>query len=116
MLATPFDALACFIPKAREFDAMLEPEGLEEGSVAPGDLEVGILEDAPDNPTQAELAAALEDLNDDEIVEVLALVLLGQGDHDAGEWRDSLADARDAHDGRAVRYLLATPTLGDLLV
>jgi len=115
MPATPLDKLAYIVVKAREFDALVEPEGLEEGSNPSDDLEVGVLEDTPDNPARVELLAALEGLDDDEIVEILALVWLGRGDYDAGGWREALAATREAHDARAVRYLLETPNLGDLL-
>lgn len=94
---------------------MVEPECFEEGRNASDSLVVGMLEDTPDDPTPAELLAALEDLDDDEIVDVLALLWLGRGDHDAGGWREALGDARGARGGRAVRYLLEAPTPGDLL-
>jgi hypothetical protein len=89
--------------------------GHEDGSDAADDREVGILEDTPDNPTRAELLSAIEDLNDDEITEVLALVWVGRGDYGAREWRTALAAAREARDGRAAQYLLETPNFGDLL-
>lgn len=115
MLATPRDKLAYIVVKAREFDAEVEPEGLEGGSNPSDDQEIGILEATPDNPTLAELRTALEDLNDDEITEVLALVWLGRGDYSGREWKQAVEAAREAHDERAVPYLLETPQLGDLL-
>ena len=115
MLATPLDKLAYLVVKAREFDAQVAPEGLEAGSNAADDLEIGILEATPDNPTRAELTSMLADLNDDEMTEVLALVWLGRGDYGPREWRQALAAAREARDEHAVRYLLETPNLGDLL-
>jgi hypothetical protein len=115
MLATPRKTLAYIIVKAREFDAEVMPEGMEEGSNPSDDLDVAILEDTPDNPTQAELRSILRDLNDDEITELLALVWLGRGDYSRSEWRQALAAAGEARDARAVRYLLETPLLGDLL-
>ncbi len=115
MLATPLDKLAYLIVKAREFDVQVEPEGLEEGSNPADDQQMGILEATADNPSRAELRAALADLNDDEITEVLALVWVGRGEFARSEWEEALAAARDAHDKRAVSYLLGTPQLGDLL-
>jgi hypothetical protein len=115
MLVTPLKKLAYIVVKAREFDAQVAPEGLESGSNPSDDQEIGILEATADNPTLAELRAALQNLNDDEITEVLALVWLGRGDYSGHEWKHALAAAQEAHDQRAVSYLLETPQLGDLL-
>lgn len=115
MDAISLEKLAYIIVKAREFDAEVLPEGMEEGSNAADDKEIGVLEDTPDNPTRDELQAALEDLNEDEIVEVLALTWLGRGDYTAKEWKQAVEAAREAHDEHAVAYLLETPNLGDLL-
>jgi hypothetical protein len=115
VITTSVEKLAYIIVKAREYDAQVLPEGLEDGSNAADDQQMGILEATPDNPTRAELRAALEDLNEDELVEVLALAWLGRGDYTAEEWPGALAAARAAHDERAVTYLLETPNLGDLL-
>ncbi len=115
MLIIPREKLAYLVVKAREFDALVEPEGLEAGSNASDDREIGILESTGDNPTLLELRSALEDLNDDEMAELLALVWLGRGDYSRAGWEEALAAAREARDERAVRYLLETPNLSDLL-
>ncbi len=115
MDALSLEKLAYLVVKAREYDAEVLPEGMEDGSNAGDDKEVGILEDTADNPTEAELKAALGDLNDDEVVELLALVWLGRGDYTAREWKQAVAAASEAHDAHAVSYLLETPNLGDLI-
>ena len=115
MLSIPLDKLAFIVVKAREFDAQVEPEGLEEGSNAADDKEMGILEATPDNPTLAELVAALEDLNEDEMIDLLALVWVGRGDYSGDEWDEAVRAAREAHDEHAVAYLLETPNLADLI-
>ncbi|GGG45407.1 hypothetical protein GCM10010964_36000 [Caldovatus sediminis] len=114
-LSTSLETLAYIVVKAREYDAQVEPEGLEEGSNPADDIEIGILEDTPDNPTRIELRAALEALNDDQITEVLALTWLGRGDYGAREWNQALAAAREARDEHVIDYLLETPNLGDLI-
>lgn len=114
-LSTSLETLAYIVVKAREYDAQVEPEGLEEGSNPADDIEIGILEDTPDNPTRAELRAALEALNEDQITEVLALTWLGRGDYGAREWDQALAAAREARDEHVIDYLLETPNLGDLI-
>src|SRR5215469_5938240 len=98
MLKSPLDQLAYLIEKAREFDAETAPVDSASGSNPSDDNGVGILEATSDNPTQEELAAALNGLDDEQRIEVLALVWLGRGDFDQGEWRDALAQAREVHD------------------
>lgn len=115
MITMSLEKLAYLVVKAREYDAQVAPEGLEDGSNASDDGQMGILEATPDNPTRAELRAALEDLNEDEMIEVLALAWLGRGDYAPTEWPDAVVAARAAHDERAVTYLLETPNLGDLI-
>src|SRR5690349_15306986 len=96
MLTTPLHKLAYVVIRAREFDAQVEPEGLEVGSNSADDQEIEILESSAGNPTQAELQAALNDLNEDELTEVLALVWLGRGDYDSREWNEAQQAAREA--------------------
>ncbi|MCU0983430.1 MAG: DUF3775 domain-containing protein [Acetobacteraceae bacterium] len=115
MTTTSIEKLAYIIVKAREYDAEVLPEGTEDGSNAADDGQIGILESTSDNPTRAELRAALEDLNVDELTEVLALVWLGRGDYTADGWDEALSAAQAAQDEHAVSYLMETPNLGDLL-
>ncbi len=115
MLSISRETLAYLVVKAREYDAQVAPEELEDGSNAADDGQMGILESSSDNPTREELRAALEELNEDEIVELLALVWVGRGDYEASEWEEAVAAARAAHDERAVSYLLETPNLADLI-
>ncbi len=107
--------LAFVIVKARAFDAEVPAVGTEDGSDMADDRAVAALESSPDNPTEEELAAALRDLNVDQLCEVVALVLVGRGDFSGGEWRQALAQAREVADRRGVSYLIETPLLGDLI-
>src|SRR5262249_37515714 len=106
--------LAYIIEKAREFDAEV-PSDAEEGSNAADDDEREILLDTPDNPTVQELRAALDGLNIDEREELLALVWLGRGDYDAGNWPEALQQARQTQTSSETSYLLGTPLLADYL-
>lgn len=114
-LANATSQLAFVIVKARAFDAEVPASGDEDGSDMADDRAVGALESGPDNPTEEELAAALRDLNVDQLEEVVALVLVGRGDFTAEEWSQALAQARDVAARRGVTYLLETPLLGDLI-
>ena len=106
----------CFIIlKAREFDAKVEPVEPDPGSNPSDDGESEILEDYPDDATEAELRAAIDDLNADEIADLIALTWLGRGDYDREGWENAKAQARERQRRDSTDYLVGTPTLGDFL-
>ncbi len=115
MLQTPLEQLAYIIEKAREYDAETAPVDSNSGSNASDDNEVAILEATADNPTRQELAAALDALNEDQKIEILALTWLGRGDFDRGEWREARAQAGEIHNATETEYLIGTPLLADYL-
>jgi hypothetical protein len=106
----------CYIiAKAREFDAKVEPVEPDPGSNPTDDGEREILEDHADDPTLVELSAAIEDLNDDEIVDLIALAWLGRGDVAADSWQEVKTLARERHRRHSSHYLIGMPALGDYL-
>jgi hypothetical protein len=115
MLATRLEELAFIIIKAREFDAETAPVDPDDGSNPSDDQDVAILEDSADNPTSEELADAIDQLNDDQKAELLALLWIGRGDFEASDWRSAIVQARDSLDERVTEYLVGTPLLGDYL-
>jgi hypothetical protein len=115
MLTIPLEKVCFLIIKAREFDAKMEPEVPEPGDNPIDDADREILFDYPDDPTVEEIRGFIESLNEDETVELLALVWVGQGDYDVEEWEEAVADARDNPDERRVEAFLGIPLLGDFL-
>ena len=106
----------CFIIiKAREFDAKVEIEEPDPGS-NPSDEDMReVLQDYADDATYQELKEAVDDLNEEEQINLVALMWLGRGDYDKAEWSEAIKDARDAHNSHTADYLTGTPILGDLL-
>jgi hypothetical protein len=115
MLKIPLEQLAYIVEKAREFDEETAPVDSDSGSNPSDDKDVAILEATGDNPTQQELAGALDALNEDQRVELLALTWLGRGDFERSEWQDALKEARDVHNSAETDYLVGTPLLADYL-
>lgn len=114
-LDIPRDTLAFLIVEARAFDAqvpMLEPT---EETSSSDDGEVGIVEARSDDPTAAELGAAIDALSDEEQIALVALAWVGRGDYDASEWDEAKRMARQRRVGPTRRYLLSIPLLGDYL-
>jgi len=106
----------CYIiVKAREFDAKVEPVEPDPGSNPSDDGERAILEDFADDPTLAELREAIVDLNDDEVVDLIAIAWVGRGDFDRGDFDGARTLAQERHRPDSSPYLLGIPTLGDFL-
>jgi hypothetical protein len=106
----------CYIiVKAREFDAKVDPVEPDPGSNPPDGGEREVLEDYPDDPTYSELRAAIDSLNDDEVVDLIALAWIGRGDFGRDEFAEVRRLARQRHRHRSAGYLIGMPALGDYL-
>lgn len=103
------------ILKAREFDAKVDPVEPDPGSNPTDDAESAILEDYEDDPTLEELRGAIDSLDDDEIIDLIALAWVGRGDFDRNEWLSARRLARERHRPRSADYLVGMPALGDYL-
>ncbi len=101
--------------RAREFDEKVEETDPDSGSNASDDADVDVLEDREDDPTESELVEAVNALNDDEQLDLIALVWVGRGDFELGEWAEARDAARDIGRERLPRYLLQIPLLSDYL-
>lgn len=105
---------ACFIAlKAREFEVKVDPVETDPGSNATDSDVSDVLSDMKGDATQQELADAIHGLNDDQRVELVALMWLGRNDFD--NWKDARLAARDRDPGQAAEYLMGTPLLSEYL-
>ena len=106
----------CFILiKAREFDAKVEVEEPDPGS-NPSDEDMReVLQDYADDATYDELKEAIDDLNEDEQIELVALTWVGRGDFTADQWDEAVTAARDARSDHTAEYLIGIPVLSDYL-
>ncbi|HET7492216.1 MAG TPA: DUF3775 domain-containing protein [Candidatus Acidoferrales bacterium] len=64
---------------------------------------------------RSELNGFIRDLNEDEQVDLVALMWLGRGDNEIGNFRELRAEASRAHNKRTAAYLIGTPMLADYL-
>ena len=109
------EKLAFLILKAREFDAEVDPVAPGPGSNPTDDRDVGVLEDIPENSTEAELRDALHALNEDEAIDVIALMWIGRGDFSREEWEEARRLATERHRRDPTGYLMGNPSLADEL-
>lgn len=107
------------IHRAREMVADLNPLGGEPGQHAPDDTADEISEDDEgelhDSPEYEVLKEYIQNLNEDEQVELVALTWIGRGTYTADDWDEAVEIARDEHAKNAARYLLGQPLLADEL-
>lgn len=106
----------CFIiVKAREFDAKVDPVEPDPGSNPTDSGECEVLEDYADDPTFIELRTAINGLNEDEVIDLIALAWLGRGDFAKEDWDEARDLAAQRHRRRSALYLTGMPALGDYL-
>jgi hypothetical protein len=115
MLQTSPEKICYVVVKAREFEVPEDVVETDPASDAIDDNFRSVLAAYADDPTYQELKAFLDNLNEDEQAELVALTWLGRGDYDAGEWTTAVREARARHTGSTTDYLLGTPLLPDLL-
>jgi hypothetical protein len=120
-LAISREKVSFLIEKAHEFDVKDLPTDEESGSNPTDDAEVDVLQDDGCDSVAAELASFIRALNEDEQIDLVALMWLGRGDGTIDEWEDLRSRAAERRNGyrnprwETVHYLLGEPLLGDFL-
>ncbi len=106
----------CFIiTKSHEFHAQ-EQVVIPEDPLSPGD-DWGrqVLANHSGNLVYSELQLTIDDLEPDQQSTLVALMWLGRGDYEVGEWETALEQARDNWTNRTADYLIGTPLVADYL-
>jgi hypothetical protein len=109
------DTVASLIDKARIFhgkEGVIIPDDTTSSS---GNLAADMLTDHKDDQTVQEFKTAIDDLEPDQQVEVVALMWIGRGDFDASEWDAAREQAREEWTPHTADYLLSTPMVADYL-
>ncbi len=111
------DKVCYLIVKAREFDVKTGVEEPEPGGNPTDYASREVLQEYEDDPTYQEIMTFVEDLNEDEQIDLVALMWLGRGDYTIDDWEEAREEARRARDehGHTANYLLGAPLLGDYL-
>jgi hypothetical protein len=109
------DTAFAILMKAREFDAKVAQTDPDSASNPSDDQSVDVLESGPGDPTGAELASAIHDLNDDERYDLIALIWIGRGDYALDDWAEARLNARDVGRQHTARFVAETPMVSDHL-
>jgi uncharacterized protein DUF3775 len=109
------------IEKAREFDAKEGDVDPDSGSNPSDDDDIDVLQDSGGDPVELELLSFIRAMNEDEQLDLVALMWLGRGDGSIEEWDDLRGRAVEARGEytnprtETARYLLGEPLLSDYL-
>ncbi len=103
------------IEKAHEFHTRDDVIFDEEPSLASEDWSRQVVEDFGGDPYYQELRSAIDDLEPDQQVSLVALMWLGRGDFGADEWGQALAQAEERWTDHTADYLIGTALLADYL-
>ncbi len=94
---TPLETLCRIILRAREYEAQVPTD--YDGNEAPenvddeGEEALSVLDDSLNTGVEEELAAAIDDLAEDQQAELLAFAWVGQGTYDAADWDEAIEEA-----------------------
>ena len=117
---TPLDTLCRIILRGREYEAQTptdydEGEGADNVDDDDGDA-LSVLDDELNDGVEEELRAALDDLGEDQLAEVLAFCWVGQGTYEASDWDEAMAEAtEEVTAGGVIDELLEMPMLASIL-
>lgn len=112
------DKVCELILRARALDVKEGMTDPDSGSNPIDDGSTDVLTDAPGDMTEEEIREVIGGLNDDERIDLVALVYIGRGDMEAEDWGGAVRFARerdDAGGGRTADWLLGIPNVADLL-
>lgn len=107
------DQVCFLIIKLRQFHAKDAPVIPDPGDNVTDDADREVLFDLPEDPTEEEIRSFFEQLNEDEKVEVLAMLWLGSGTFE--EWSEAVDAARQDGDSRRADTFLSMPLAADYL-
>lgn len=119
MLEVNPETVRFIIDKAHEFQVGEETDADdEESEMSLDDRESWELEGRigrTDHPAYQEIKSAIDDLEPDQQIALVALMWVGRGDYTADEWQTAFEHASASWNARTAEYLIGTPLVADYL-
>jgi hypothetical protein len=109
------DKVSFLIEKTREFDVKEGVSDPDSGSNGADDNMVDVLEDNGDDPVAGEITGFINAMDEDEQIDLVALMRLGRGDATIEDWDELRREAAEGHNKRTASYLLGEPLVSDYL-
>ena len=103
------------INMTREFQSQDGADTSDDPVGPSDDWAMQMITDQEGDPTQDELKIAIEDLEPDQQVQLVALMWLGRGSFSVDEWDAALKEAGDNWNKNTADYLIGTPLVSDYL-
>ncbi|MFN4175710.1 DUF3775 domain-containing protein [Phenylobacterium sp.] len=101
--------------KAREFHAKVDEVDPDEGSNPTDDKAIDVLEFNPGDAVVDELVAAIDSLNRDEQLDLIALMWVGRGEFTLDTWDEAREGASRIDPEQIADYVLGLPEASDYL-
>jgi hypothetical protein len=114
-LAISVDKVGFLIEKMREFDVKEANSDPDSGSNGPDDNMIDVLADNADDPVVREITGFINAMDEDEQIDLVALMRLGRGDGTIEDWDELRREAADGSNRRTANYLLGEPMVSDYL-
>ena len=114
---TPLDTLCRIVLRAREYEAQVPTDF--EGNEAAEDVDdeagetLSALDNTINTSVEEEIRAALDDLGEDQLAEVLAFCWVGQGTYDASDWDEAMDEA--SQEKGTIDELIDMPMMASVL-
>ena len=112
-LAISTDEVRFLIEKMREFDVKEANSDPDSGSNGADDNMIDVLADNGDDPVVREITGFIDAMDEDEQIELVALMRLGRGDGTLEDWDELRREAADGRNKRTANYLLGEPMVSD---
>jgi hypothetical protein len=109
------DKVGFLIEKMREFDVKEADSDPDSGSNGADDNMIDVLEDNGDDPVVREITGFIDAMDEDEQIDLVALMRLGRGDGTIEDWDELRREAADGRNKRTASYLLGEPMVSDYL-
>lgn len=112
------DIVTGIIDKAHEFNEQADVTPLEdeeEPDIGDGDFSEVMISKYGSDPVYQQLKGAIEDLDPDQQMTLVAMMWVGRGDYTLEEWDEALELAEENWTEHTADYLIGTPLLADYL-
>lgn len=112
-LGVSLETVATVVDLARTLQGKEETDA--EQVTEDANSEAALLQETPDDMTEAALRQFIDELNEDEQASLIALAWTGRGDYGFEDWEEARSLAAERNQSDTASYLMDMEMLGDLL-